>query len=79
MLIRREHCYFYPIDWLQLSAVIRLRRAGGYCESCGRPHGQRVPQLGNRRWWDTSTRTWRTDWAGRFIYYQLAKRWRRCG
>ena len=29
MPIRRQHRYFYPIDWPQLSAVIRFRRAGG--------------------------------------------------
>jgi len=27
MPIRREHRFFYPIDWPQLSAVIRFRRA----------------------------------------------------
>ena len=39
MPIRREHRFYYPIDWPQLSAVIRFRRAGGACEGCGRPHG----------------------------------------
>ena len=29
MPIRREHRFFYPIDWPQLSAVIRFQRAGG--------------------------------------------------
>ncbi|MCJ2049408.1 hypothetical protein, partial [Methylobacterium sp. J-070] len=42
MPIRPEHRFFYPIDWPQLSAVIRFRRAGGCCEGCGRPHGQKV-------------------------------------
>ncbi|SEG69760.1 hypothetical protein SAMN04488144_14530 [Methylobacterium sp. 190mf] len=28
MPIRPEHRFFYPIDWPQLSAVIRFRRAG---------------------------------------------------
>lgn len=40
MPIRREHRFFYPIDWPQLSAMVRFRRAGGRCEGCGRPHGQ---------------------------------------
>ena len=66
MPIRREHRYFYPIDWLQLSAVIRFRRAGGCCEGCGRPHGQRVPHLGDGRWWDASMGTWR-DGQGRAV------------
>ena len=29
MPIRRQHRYFYPIDWPQLSATIRFERAGG--------------------------------------------------
>jgi hypothetical protein len=29
MPIRREHRFFYPIDWPQLSAVIRFGRAQG--------------------------------------------------
>ena len=66
MPIQREHRYFYPIDWLQLSAVIRFRRAGGCCEGCGRQHGQRVPHLGDEHWWDASTGTWR-DGQGRAV------------
>jgi hypothetical protein len=37
MPIRHEHRYFYPIDWKQLSAVIRFVRAMGRSEGCGRP------------------------------------------
>jgi hypothetical protein len=66
MPIRREHRFFYPIDWPQLSAVIRFRRAGGCCEGCGRPHGQNVPHLGDGRWWDAETGTWR-DGQGRAL------------
>ncbi len=40
MPIRREHRFFYPINWPQLSAAIRFRRVGGRCEVCRRPHGQ---------------------------------------
>jgi hypothetical protein len=57
--IRREHRWFYPIDWPQLSAVIRFRRAQGRCESCGRPHGGLVYHLGDGRWWDDEARMWR--------------------
>jgi len=40
MPIRPEHRFFYPIDWAQLSAVIRFGRARGCCEGCGRPHAR---------------------------------------
>ncbi|UYW29508.1 hypothetical protein OKC48_13690 [Methylorubrum extorquens] len=66
MPIRREHRYFYPIDWPQLSAVIRFGRAKGRCESCGRPHGRTVFHLGDGRWWDEEAASWR-DGAGRPI------------
>jgi hypothetical protein len=66
MPIRREHRFFYPIDWPQLSAVIRFRRAGGRCEGCGRPHGQTVWHLGDGRWWDAQAASWR-DGGGRSI------------
>ena len=51
---------FYPIDWPQLSAVIRFRRARGRCESCGRPHGRLVDHLGDGRWWDEDHQVWRS-------------------
>ncbi|KAB1068179.1 hypothetical protein [Methylobacterium planeticum] len=66
MPIRREHRFFYPIDWPQLSAVIRFRRAGGCCEGCGRPHGQSIYCLDDGRWWDASVGTWR-DAGGRSL------------
>ena len=59
MPIRREHRYFYPIDWPQLSAVIRFQRARGRCEICARPHGRRVFHLGDGRWWDADVSAWR--------------------
>ena len=40
MPIRPENRFFYPIDWSQLSDLIRLGRAMGECECCGRPRGQ---------------------------------------
>lgn len=71
MPIRREHRFFYPIDWPQLSAMIRFRRAGGRCESCGRPHGQTVWHLGDGRWWDAQVGSWR-DGSGRVIFLAVA-------
>lgn len=66
MPIRREHRFFYPIDWPQLSAVIRFGRAKGRCEGCARPHGRVVFHLGDGRWWDEEAASWR-DGAGRGI------------
>ena len=59
MPIRPEHRFFCPIDWPQLSAVIRFRRAGGRCEACKRPHKQTVFHLGDDRWWDVEVGAWR--------------------
>ena len=64
MPIRREHRFFYPIDWPQLSAVIRFTRAKGCCEACGRPHGQRVFCLSDGRWWDGTGKVWRDGRGG---------------
>jgi hypothetical protein len=60
MPIRPQFRWFYPIDWRELSAVIRFDRAGSSCEKCRRPHGQLVHHLGDGRWWDEAERTWRT-------------------
>jgi hypothetical protein len=59
MPIRPEYKWFYPIDWPQLSAVIRFERAKGRCERCGRPHGREIQHLGDGRWWDEDERAWR--------------------
>ena len=64
MPIRPEHRFFYPIDWPQLSVVIRFGRAKGRCEACKRPHGQIVYHLGDGRWWDSEVGAWR-DGRGR--------------
>ncbi len=66
MPIRREHRFFYPIDWPQLSAVIRFTRAKGRCEGCGRLHGARVLCLSDGRWWDAEAGRWR-DGRGRAV------------
>jgi hypothetical protein len=59
MPIRPQYKWFYPIDWPQLSAVIRFERAKGRCERCGRPHRREILHLGDGRWWDEDERTWR--------------------
>ena len=59
MPIRPEHVFLYPIDWPQLSHHVRFVRAGGACEHCGRPHGQRVFHLRDGRWWDRKRHCWR--------------------
>lgn len=59
MPIKRELRFLYPIDWRELSAVIRFERARSRCERCGRPHGQEILHLGDGRWWDRGADTWR--------------------
>ena len=66
MPIRRQHRWLYPIDWRELSASIRFRRARGRCEGCGRPHGRSVLHLGDGRWWDEDQQRWR-DGTGRWV------------
>ena len=72
MPIRPQYKWFYPIDWPQLSAVIRFERAKGRCQRCGRPHGREVQHLGDGRWWDEDERTWRNG-RGRALS-RLARR-----
>ena len=72
MPIRREYRWFYPIDWPQLSAVIRFKRAGGRCEQCGRPHGRIVLALPDGGWWDGMEGTWRTG-RGRLLQRRIPK------
>jgi hypothetical protein len=66
MPIMAEHRWLYPIDWPELSRLIRFGRAKGRCEHCRRPHGARVFHLGDGRWWDADHRYWR-DGRGRRI------------
>ena len=61
MPIRPDHRWLYPIDWRELSALVRFQRAKGRCEHCGRPHGARVRHLGDGRWYDEERRCWRDD------------------
>lgn len=66
MPIRPQHRWLYPIDWTQLSTLVRFDRANGRCECCRRPHGQLVCHLGDGRWWDEADQTWR-DGKGRRV------------
>lgn len=64
MPIRRDLRWFYPIDWHELSRMVRFGRAGGRCETCGRPHGKTVMCLPGGRWLDEDSGRWR-DGRGR--------------
>ena len=64
MPIAPEHRWLYPIDWRELSNLIRFQRAKGRCEHCRRPHGRDVLHLGDGRWWDADAAIWR-DGQGR--------------
>ena len=66
MPIRRELKGYYPIDWRELSRVIRFERAKGRCEHCGRPHGRVISHLGDGRWFDPENQLWR-DGQGRAV------------
>ncbi|WP_409530302.1 hypothetical protein [Sphingomonas sp.] len=59
MPIAPEHRWLYPIDWAELSRLIRFRRAKGRCEHCQRPHGREVIHLGEGTWWDEDAKAWR--------------------
>ena len=66
MPIAPEHRWFYPIDWPELSNLIRFRRAKGRCEHCARPHGHEVIHLGEGTWWSADEACWR-DGRGRRV------------
>jgi 5-methylcytosine-specific restriction endonuclease McrA len=59
MPIRQELRYLYPPHWCELSQRVRFERAGGTCQTCGRPHGKTVRALPDGRWFDPERRTWR--------------------
>ena len=61
MPIRPQHRWLYPIDWQQLTDMVRFERAKGRCEHCQRPHGKIVCHLGDGRWWDEDASSWRDD------------------
>ena len=66
MPIAPEHRWLYPIDWRELSALIRFGRAKGCCERCRRPHRRDVLHLGDGLWWDETAARWR-DGNGRRV------------
>jgi hypothetical protein len=59
MPIRPSQRSFYPIDWRELSQVIRFDRAGGRCERYRRPHRQLVNVGPDGLWWDEASQGWR--------------------
>ena len=66
MPIRPEHRFFYPIDWAQLSAVIRFGRARSRCEGCRT--AARADDLPPRRWplvGRQMSDRWRDGWGRR--------------
>jgi hypothetical protein len=58
MPIRPEMRWFYPIDWPQLSRLVRKR---GLCQGCDRPHGKTIRCLQDGRWFDIDQHIWRDD------------------
>jgi hypothetical protein len=61
MPIRAQDRWLYPIDWPQLSALIRFGRAKGRCERCARPHANTLFQATDGTWWDCERSVWRDD------------------
>lgn len=66
MPIRKQNRWLYPIDWQQLTNMMRFERAKGRCEQCTRPHGKIVCHLGDGRWWDEDAGVWKDD-RGRIL------------
>lgn len=66
MPIRPSQRWYYPIDWRELSHLIRFERARGRCEQCRRPHGRWVTVGEDGRWWDDERNHWR-DYRGRRV------------
>ena len=61
MPIRPDQVWFYPIDWRELSNVIRFDRARGRCQCCRRRHMTWVVLSDDGRWWDEQAQHWRDD------------------
>jgi hypothetical protein len=66
MPIRPENRWLYPIDWPELSKLVRFGRARSRCEHCLRPHLACVSHLGDGRWYDEGALVWRSG-SGRPI------------
>lgn len=64
----------YPPDWRELAARIKFERAGGRCEWCGRPHGERVWVIQAGGWLDPETGE-RYDERGRALGMYLPSDW----
>ena len=59
MPIHRHHRWLYPIDWRELSASIRFRRAKGGANIAADPTARRFSTSETRLWWDEERHTWR--------------------
>ena len=70
MWIHSRNKWLYPFDWRELTRVNRFGRAKGRCEDCGRTHGATIKPVGDGRWWDQQTSTWRNS-KGRLILSNL--------
>jgi hypothetical protein len=65
MPIRPELRSFYTgAAWAELTHWIRFVRAGGRCERCSRPHGQKIRHLPDGRWFDAEHNIWRDGRGG---------------
>ena len=60
MPIRRDLRDLYPVNWTDVSRIVRFERAAGRCQTCRRPHGLVVRCLPDGRWYDPQMQTWRT-------------------
>ncbi len=68
MPIKREHRFFYPIDWR--SCRSRSASVGrGMVRALPAPHGQNIYHLGDGRWWDREVCAWR-DGDGEILRVQ---------
>lgn len=71
MPIAPEHRWLYPVDWAELSQLIRFRRAKGRWQRSQRPHGREVIHLGEGTWWDEDATVWRDGRGKRVRTLQL--------
>lgn len=66
----------YPADWDNISQYVRFEREKGFCQHCGRKHGDRVARLPGK-WFDSCTNQRRasdgsiTSWPDIFEHNQI--------
>lgn len=66
MPIPARNRWLYPIDWTEVSRLVRFERAKGRCQRCRRPHGRIVLRFPDGRWLDDEAGFWR-DLRGRRV------------